>query len=263
MSSRSWRSTGALAPDAFAGPAGFDAGEAGGRGARARLGPDGRGRLAVAFAWPARVHAGRARVPAHVRRADGARARARAARRAPARRRQHAADEPAGGGAAVPTRATRSRPPTAPRWSISRSAATGTTRSRCPTAAWRSASATSSGAASPPRARWGSCGAPCARSPARGCHRRRCSGTSTRSSTRSSPRASRRSSTRTSSPRPAACAARPPGTRRRWCWRRATRPRSSTAGGRRRSASRCPASPAARRRSRSRRAAASCSTPTA
>ena len=40
---------GALPPDAFAGPAGYDAGEAGGRGARARLGPDGRARLAVAF----------------------------------------------------------------------------------------------------------------------------------------------------------------------------------------------------------------------
>ncbi len=43
---------GELPPDAFAGPAGFDAGAEGGRGARARLGPDGGGRLAVAFAGP-------------------------------------------------------------------------------------------------------------------------------------------------------------------------------------------------------------------
>ena len=43
---------GELPPDAFAGPTGFDAGAGGGGGARARLGPDGGGRFAVAFGGP-------------------------------------------------------------------------------------------------------------------------------------------------------------------------------------------------------------------
>ena len=84
-------------------------------------------------------------------------------------------------------------------------AATGTTPSRCPAAGSASWSATSSAAGSPRRARWASCAAPSARSPARTSSRPRCSSTSTRSSSRSRPRATRRSPTPTSTRPPARC----------------------------------------------------------
>ena len=190
------------------------AGHVGGRGVRRGRGRRGRrvgsaaarrGRPAVArVRWKPPLRARRAPVPHRLRRADGSRAGAPAALEA-TRDVAHSLQRSLLAGAPPRDSRSRSRPCITPPSSISRSGATGTTPSGWPAAGSASSSGTWSAAASSRRARWASCGARSARSPARTSSRPRCSDTSTRSSSRSTPRATRRSRTPTSTRTPEAC----------------------------------------------------------